>query len=72
MILTKNSQGYMPVVISGVIDSFFNLPDAAINSYLVTPLNAKGYNLPSSGWLEEVTTLNVGDSIPNWDSYELL
>lgn len=72
MILTKNSQGYLPVVKNGVIDAFFSFPDAAIDTYLVTPLNAKGYNLPSSGWLEEITTLNVGDSIPNWDSYELL
>lgn len=72
MILTKNSQGNLPIVKNGVIDTFFYLPDGAIDAYLVTPLNAKGYNLPSSGWLEEITTLNVGDSIPNWDSYEIL
>jgi len=70
--LPKNGQGGTPVVQNGKVVTFTTYPDAAINSLLVTPLNAKGYNLPSSGWLEELTTLTTGDDVPNWDSYELL
>lgn len=49
-----------------------NYSEETINVFLVNPLNAKGYNLPSSGWLEEITTLTTGDDVPNWDSYEIL
>lgn len=72
MILTKNSQGNLPVVTNGVISSFYAFPNAAIVTYLVNPLNAKGYDLPSSGWLEEITRLNVGDPVPNWNEYQEL
>lgn len=59
----------MPIVRDGVIYNFNNFPDDAVNVLFVNPLNAKGYNLPSSGWLEEITTLNEGDPVPNWDEY---
>jgi hypothetical protein len=57
---------------NGKVVAFTTYPEQAINIFFVTPLNEKGYNIPSSGWLEELTTLNTGDDVPNWDSYEIL
>ena len=64
--------GETPIVQNGKVVNFMNYSEETINVFLVTPLNAKGYNLPSSGWLEELTTLTTGDDVPNWDSYEIL
>lgn len=69
LILPKNSEGSMPIVLNGVVVDFSRYPDEAINSLIVGPLNAKGYNLPSSGWNEEIVSLKRGDAVPNWDQY---
>lgn len=62
----------MPIVLNGTVVDFSSYPDAAINSLLVGPLNERGFNIPSSGWLEELVTLQRGDTVPNWDEYEEL
>ena len=62
----------MPIVNNGVVVEFSRYPDEAINSLLVGPLNERGFNIPSSGWLEELVTLQRGDTVPNWDEYEEL
>lgn len=73
MILSKNSQGELPYVQeNGKVFSFTSKTDEQIKTLLVDPLNAKGYNISSSGWLEELTTLTKGDNVPNWDEYKEL
>lgn len=72
LILPKNSEGMTPIVYDGKISYYHNIPEAGINELLVAPLNAKGYNIPSSGWLEELITLQRGDEVPNWDKYQEL
>lgn len=57
---------------NGKIIAFTPYPDSSVVNNLVNPLNEKGYNIPTSGWLEEIITLTTGDDVPNWDSYELL
>ena len=59
----------MPIVRDGIVVDFSGYPDAAINYLIVEPLNAKGYNLPSSGWLETLVSLQRGDAVPNWNQY---
>ena len=62
----------MPVVKNGIVVADQPYPDGAINSLLVNPLNAKGYNIPSSGWMEVLVTLQRGDPVPNWNEYQEL
>lgn len=72
LILPKNVNGETPIVQNGKVVNFMNYSEETINVFLVTPLNEKGYNVPSSGWLEELTTLTTGDDVPNWNEYQEL
>lgn len=72
LIIPKNSQGAAPIVQNGTVTTFTKYPDAAFVNNLVKPLNARGYNIPESGWLEEIISLDVGDPVPNWNEYQEL
>lgn len=72
LILPKNRSGAAPIVNNGVIVAFAQIPESAFVGWFVNPLNARGFNLPTSGWLEELTTLNVGDPVTNWNEYQEL
>lgn len=61
-----------PVVYDGKIKIYVNIPEAKINELIVAPLTAKGYDLPSSRWEDQIISLKVGDPVPNWDKYQVL
>jgi len=72
LILPCNSLGDDPIVQKGKIVAFTRYDDAAINRIWVSPLNEKGFKIPTSGWKKEIIKENTGDPVPNWDEYQEL
>lgn len=72
LVLQINREGKTPIVRDGIIVDFRVLNEQTINNLFVNPLNEKGYNIQSSGWLEKIITENKGETIPSWNKYQEL